>query len=94
MWSRAARELVFSFPGRGAWIAPYDVSGDAFRPGEPVPWKNTLQTRGSPFRLMPDGKQLLVVVAAADLDTTSPSHVTFLLNFASELQRRVRPRTE
>jgi hypothetical protein len=39
--------------------------------------------------LMPDGKRFILELPASETSTTRQTHVTFLLNFADYLRRRV-----
>jgi serine/threonine protein kinase len=87
-WSRNGRDLFFS-RADGIWDAPYTVKGDAFAPGQPRKWEKTPTLPTAPD-LMPDGKRFIAVLpSSAGTSTGRPTHVTFLLNFADELRRRV-----
>ena len=71
-------------------VAPYSVRGDSFAAGQPRPWSEKAFPTVTYFDPAPDGKRFVVVMpmpAAASVDR--PTHVTFLLNFADELRRKL-----
>jgi serine/threonine-protein kinase len=90
-WSRNGRDLFYSSP-EGIWVASYTANGDAFVPGQPRRWSERLPqllTISAPD-LMADGKRFIAVLpSSAGTSADRPTHVTFLLNFADELRRRV-----
>jgi len=76
-------------------VATYTVKGDSFLPDEPRLWSerqlfdigNT--SGGNTFDPAPDGKRMVALIAADTLEAQrSRGHVTFLLNFGDELQRK------
>jgi serine/threonine-protein kinase len=87
-WSPNERDLFYARP-EGIWVASYTAKGDAFAPGQPRRWSEKLP----PFfalDLMPDDKRFIAVLPSSAGSTADrPTHVTFLLNFADELRRRV-----
>jgi serine/threonine-protein kinase len=89
-WSRNGHDLFYYRPGEGIWVASYTTKGDAFAPGQPRRWSEMLPQFVAPPDLMPDGKRFIAVLpTSAGTAADRPTHVTFLLNFAEELQRRV-----
>jgi serine/threonine-protein kinase len=87
-WSRNGHDLYYVRP-EGIWVASYTAKGDAFAAGQPRRWSEKLP----PFLaldLMPDGKRFIAILpTSAGTTADRPTHVTFLLNFADELRRRV-----
>jgi hypothetical protein len=70
----------------------YTAKGDSFIAGKPSPWSETrtfLFGTPSTWYLPPHGKRMAVsMVDTTDDKQKPPTHVTFLLNFLDELQRR------
>jgi serine/threonine-protein kinase len=95
IWSRNGRELFFVANGRTIMVVDYTARGDALEFGKPRAWtRHSLLDLGSPpvgtFDLAPDGKRFAVVLYADGTTDPPPiTHLTFLLNFFEELQRRV-----
>jgi Tol biopolymer transport system component len=91
-WSQVGRELFFLASDDRIMVAPYTVEGNSFVPGKPRVWadRKILRTDVHPnFDLAPDGKRV-VVLPVSDSGQNNPSlHVTFLLNLAGELRRRI-----
>jgi Tol biopolymer transport system component len=90
-WSRNERDLFYARP-EGIWVASYTAKGDTFAPGQPRRWSEKMPQlfRVSPPDLMPDAKRFIAVLPSSAGSTADrPTHVTFLLNFADELRRRV-----
>jgi hypothetical protein len=73
-------------------VSRYVVRDGKFAPETPRPW-GTVRLDGLPtnrlFDLHPDGKRIIGMMAPAGDDPVPPGHVTFLFNFADELQRLV-----
>jgi serine/threonine-protein kinase len=91
VWSRNGRELLYEGKG-GIMAASYSVTGDSFAAGQPRPWSQKASILGNGFDLAPDGKRAVVVMAASGASPAErPTDVTFLLNFAAELRRKVPP---
>jgi serine/threonine-protein kinase len=93
-WSRDGRHLFYMSGGQIMSVTVTE-QGDTIVPEKPVPW-STFRLRSSiairSFSVMPDGKRLLVIPAEpAPVENRENSnlHVTFLLNFADELRRKV-----
>ena len=95
-WSPNGRELFFLGPDRRIMVAGYTAKGDSFLPGKPTVWSQQqilLNYGGGPFQpyaLSPDGKRFAVILYPdGTTEPQNPLHLTFLLNFADELRRRV-----
>jgi hypothetical protein len=100
VWSRGAlgggRELFFlGMDSHAIMAAGYTVSGDALVFSKPRVWSpHRVPELGSPpalaFDVSPDGKRFAVVLNTDGTADPKPiTHLTFLLNFFDELQRRV-----
>jgi Tol biopolymer transport system component len=87
MWSRNGGELFYMTPG-GPRVVSYTARGDSFVASQPRPWSDKLPLLQGPSELSPDGKRLVVAMPASE-GPEQQTHVTFLLNFAQELERRV-----
>jgi serine/threonine-protein kinase len=90
-WSRNSRELLYQHrPDGRPWVVGYSVSGDMFIPGKPRPWMEKMPVAKLPDGdLAPDGKRFMFVLPVNPAEQKPPTHVTFLLNFADELRRKV-----
>jgi dipeptidyl aminopeptidase/acylaminoacyl peptidase len=94
MWSRDGHELFFETLDNRIMVAAYTAKGDSFVADKPRPWSekkiagtdNATRT----FDLAPDGKRIAAVMPAEGPEAQqTQNHVTFLENFADELQRKV-----
>jgi serine/threonine-protein kinase len=86
IWSRNSRELFFVASGQ-IMVADYRVEGNSFVAGKPRPWsQRTISFQGG-WDISPDGKRAILTPGAVAADL----HLTFLLNFADELRRRLTP---
>jgi len=68
----------------------YTANGDSFSTSKPQPWSNT-RISGD-LDAAPDGKRFVVAVLPRADSAGEPKasvHVTFLLNFFDEVQRRI-----
>jgi serine/threonine-protein kinase len=97
-WSPNGRELFFLGLDRRIMVADYTIKGNSFLTGVPRLWSKQqilLHTTGGPFQpyaVAPDGKRVAVVLYPdGTAEHPNPLHLTFLLNFADELRRRVSP---
>jgi serine/threonine protein kinase/Tol biopolymer transport system component len=92
VWSGAAHELLFETLDGHVMDASYTAKGDTFAAAKPRAWSETRlkdSADSSNYDLAPDGKHLAVFLAGdASSDQKPPTHLTFLLNFFDELQRR------
>ena len=69
----------------------YTAKGDSFTALKPRAWSETrVMTLGttSTWDLAPDAKRLAAFLAEGDDKQKPPTHLTFLLHFPDELQRR------
>jgi len=95
IWSRDGRELFYEGLDNRIMAAAYTAKGDSFAAGKPRPWSNTqLLDIDAPWNLdlAPDGKRFVVAVLPRADSAGEPKgsvHVTFLLNFFDEVQRRI-----
>lgn len=89
MWSLTGKELFYVGADGRIQVAPYTVNGDSFVASQPRIWSEKAPQLFYRPDLMPDGKRFVIAfnssVANAALGQT---HVTFLINFADELQRK------
>ena len=70
----------------------YTARGDSFKPVKPRVWSDRQVMRPNFIRVLdlhPDGKRFAVFPLPDVEQTKGTLHVTFLLNFADELLRRV-----
>jgi hypothetical protein len=78
-------------------VVDYTVNGDSFEPGKQRLWSET-QIFGpgvSNLDLAPDGKHFAVLSTSEPTGNRKGSvHVTMLLNFFDEVERRVPTRTK
>jgi serine/threonine-protein kinase len=94
MWSKSAHELIFETLDAHIMSASYSVTNDSFVPEKPQVWSskpivNSINSVKN-FDLAPDGKRIAALMPAETSQTAgTQSHVTFLLNFFDELERRV-----
>jgi Tol biopolymer transport system component/predicted Ser/Thr protein kinase len=96
VWSPKAHQLFFTGSGRRIMVTDYSAAGDSFTPGKPRLWSPhpiLLNYGGGPFQpyaLAADGKRFAVMLYPdGTTERHSLLHLTFLLNFADELRRRV-----
>ena len=95
IWSRDGRELFYEGLDNRIMSAAYTAKGDSFAAGKPGPWSNTqLADIAAPWNLdlAADGKRFVVAVWPRVDSAGEPKasvHVTFLLNFFDEVQRRI-----
>jgi Tol biopolymer transport system component len=90
VWSRRG-DLLYRGPDQRIVVAPYTTRGDAFIPGKARRWSEIVLpiTGGSsPWDLAPDAKRMAAVLP--DNDDAASSRLVLLMNFADELQRRLR----
>jgi serine/threonine-protein kinase len=95
VWSPKAHQLFF-VARQGIMVADYTATGDSFAPGKPRLWSPhpiLFNYGGGPFQpyaLAADGKRFAVMLYPdGTTERHSTLHLTFLLNFADELRRRV-----
>jgi serine/threonine-protein kinase len=91
LWSTNGRELFYETAGRQIMVVNYSVEGASFVLGRPRVWydKQLFYNGTSNLDLAPDGKRFVVFsLPQAALENRGSVHVTMLLNFFDELQRR------
>ncbi len=95
VWSPNARQLFF-IAQKGIMVADFSATDNSFSPGKPRLWAPhpiLFNYGGGPFQtyaLAPDGKRFAVVLYPdGTTERQSHLHLTYLLNFADELRRRV-----
>ena len=95
-WSKNGRELIFAAGGANAYrlmVVNYTANGGSFIAEKPHTWTEDILTStnaGFHYDLAPDGKRAAIMLLNEDEDASkSVTHLTFLLNFSDELQRRV-----
>jgi serine/threonine-protein kinase len=93
MWSRGASELFYETLDNHIMRVSYAVKGDSFVAEKPRLWSekaiggavNNIKNVG----LSPDGKRIVALMPVQSQEAqTDQNHVTFLLNFFDEVQRR------
>jgi WD40 repeat protein len=96
VWSSNGHELFFLGGDRRIMVADYSASGNSFSPGKPRVWSRQQilwNDTGGPFQpyaLAQDGKRFVVLLYPdGTTERKNSLHLTFLLNFADELRRRV-----
>ncbi len=86
-WSHDGHELLYQALDQKLMTVNYDARGDSFRVGRPRVWSNTrvMTVFGSyiGWDLAPDSKRVTTILQPLE------GHLTFLLNFFDELERRV-----
>jgi serine/threonine-protein kinase len=91
-WSQAGRELFFLGSDDRIMVVPYTVEGSSFVAGKPRVWadRKILRTDVHPnFDLAPDARRVAVLPVSDSGQDRPNLHVTFLLNLADELRRRI-----
>ena len=98
MWSRNGRELFYmSEADDRIMVSNYMVQGNLFTATKPHVWADRQLLKPHFIRVLdlhPDGKRFAVFPREQFTETKGNLHVTFLLNFGDELQRRVRTSTK
>jgi serine/threonine-protein kinase len=90
MWSLDGAELFYKGPDNRIMAVAYTANAGSFAAAKPRPWSNA-QISGE-FDVMPDGKRFVVAGWPGADSASQPIgsvHVTFLLNFFDEVQRRI-----
>ena len=93
-WSRGSQELIFETPEARIMAVSYTIKGNSFVAEKQRQWspKALVNLVGSVrnFDLAPNGKRIAALMPADKAeDPGVASHVTFMLNFFDELERRV-----
>ncbi len=96
VWSRDGRDLFFLTEDNAMiMVAAYTANGDSFIPNKPRLWSEKPLANtgflGPNYDVAPDGKRIVALMPAEATPggKQSQNQVTFLLNFADELRRRV-----
>ena len=94
-WSPNGRELFYRTEDQRIMVVTYTTKGNSFLPDKPRLWSDKRLTDtgiGRNFDVAPDGKRLLVLMAAETSEAQqNQNHVIFLENFFDELRRRAPP---
>jgi len=88
-WSATTREIVYGLEGQ-LMVVPYVVHGSQFEVTTPRAWEGgRYQSRGRNrmFDVHPDGRHVVLAVAARPSDGERPGTAQFVFNFFSELRR-------
>src|SRR5262249_51924352 len=92
-WPREGGALFYQALDGNVFSVPYTDRGNAFVADPPRPWLATPTSPGSIafFDVTSDGRRALMVMKAGGDDALPRAEppVTFLLNFADELRRKV-----
>jgi len=95
-WSSNNRELFYRTDNQEIMVATYAAKGSEFSVRSRRRWTETrLADSGvlANFDLSPEGDRILALVPAMTADEQqAQNHVTFMLNFADDLRRRVSSR--
>ena len=72
-------------------VTRYRVNGDSFISDPPRPFseKRLLGLANGSYDIVGDGERIVGLFPAEEQGSEAQSHVTFLLNFADEIRRRV-----
>jgi hypothetical protein len=92
VWSANARELFYRTEDGQVMVARYSANGDTFVSDPPKKFSDRklapLQQNGT-YDVAPDGRIVGLFPAEDEGANRAQSHVTFLINFADEIRRRV-----
>jgi serine/threonine-protein kinase len=93
VFTRTGQKLFFRTEDNQVMLANYTVQGDSFVADKPRVWSETrLADLGIilNYDVAPDGKRVLALMPSeAQKGERTPSHVTFMVNFADEIRRRL-----
>lgn len=93
VWSPAARELFYLSKSGRIMAASFSLNGDALEFSRPKEWSSrrlSTESSLSVFTVAPDGKQIAALTAPeGEGGQTPPRRVTFLVNFADEVKRKL-----
>jgi len=95
VWSRGTSELFFIDSKGNIMAASYRLEGNLIQFDEPRLWSRSRPARITPpwnFDVAPDGNRILALIPADAEDVEPHHHVTFLLNFLDDLDRRTAAR--
>jgi hypothetical protein len=94
-WSRHGRELLYRTDDQRIMTASYAIRAGSFAVESVGPWSRArLADTGvlCNFDVGADGRIAALLPAERDEDRQSENHVTFILNFPSEIRRRLSSR--
>jgi serine/threonine-protein kinase len=93
VWSLTGHEIFYRTEDQHLMVADYTVKRDSFITGKPRIWfSGPLANLGltANFDLAPDGKRVVALLPTGDEEQPKArTHITLMLNFFGELQRRV-----
>ncbi len=92
VWSKNGRDLFYRTEDGQVMVAPYSIKGDAFAADAPRKFadkKLALMSANGSYDVAPDGRIVGLFPAEDEGSARAQSHVTFLINFADEIRRRV-----
>jgi eukaryotic-like serine/threonine-protein kinase len=96
IWSPTSHDLYYATERQRIMKVPYVIRGDTFAPSPPTLWteRRFADTGVVPaLDLHPDGKRFLVSMPAEPVgQQQSANHITVLLHFSEEIQRKVATR--
>ena len=88
VWSRTGPEIFYqNVHDETVMVTRYSIIGGSLSSARPRQW-NPMRATLLGFDLMPDGKRIVIIPAAGQIE---PTHATFLLNFIDDLRRRLPP---
>jgi hypothetical protein len=90
-WSRDGKELLYRAGDLRVMSVPYNAKGDTFTPGKPHVWTDAAMMALGTYTswdLAPDGKRIVAFFRGQNDNQPPVTHLTFLLNFTDDLQRR------
>ncbi len=87
-WSATSNELLYTLGGTGIQAVSYSTTADTFVAGPAHTVLENLPSLNGPPASMPDAKHFAVVLSGPQT-ASRETHVTFLLNFSAELDRRL-----
>lgn len=93
VWSRNGHELFYRSDDGRIMVVNYTLKGESFVAGKPRVWFGKQLANlgmGPNFDLAPDGKRFAVLLPARSQEPQqNQSHLTLVVNFFDEVQRRV-----
>jgi serine/threonine-protein kinase len=92
LWSKNGHDLFYRTEEAQVMVARYTIQGDSFIADPPRKFadkKLALITANGSYDLAPDGRIVGLFPTEDEGSNRAQSHVTFLINFADEIRRRV-----
>jgi serine/threonine-protein kinase len=90
IWAANGRELLYRNSDQRIMAVNYTAKGDSFAADKPRVWSETRVMPLGTFvtwDLAPDSKRMAAFLYGTEAQQKLPTHLTFLVNFADELQR-------